>query len=273
MKGIDCPLCGAVNKAEATQCRLCQTSLVKREDTAPLERVDASTARISPRRLLLTLLLLSILALPWVLLSDLFSIPQEIAQTRQGFNDLRARYLRKEEKWLQQKNQVLAVMRAPLPTSHSLGERLEFDDLPLEVLMAYAEDDLSLSPERFGDLAWYPSSDLRRPTFVLSKYESQRWSLPVLLSLELELVSRGDRTHFEFRRLRRGTRDVAQGLAWVYFGAELKALRQIEELVGGMSHLHLSYRKQEARANACDPIFISWQYHYHPPIRTSKEAL
>jgi hypothetical protein len=49
-----------------------------------------------------------------------------------------------------------------------------------------------------------------------------------MLALELEIKVHAERFSLSVSRLRRGSQDIALGLAWTYFGPELESIRQLE---------------------------------------------
>ncbi|MCB1136623.1 MAG: hypothetical protein KDK78_10170, partial [Chlamydiia bacterium] len=211
---MTCQLCGHENRYDVQDCALCGATLHLEGgvQAVPDEAIDVSQTRVSTRRLAVTLLLLAACALPWYLMCDLFQVPVEVVASRKAHAELKKRYAQNPTVWGKQKDQIVAVMQAPMALSQHIADDLVFDSLPLEVLEAYVEEDLGLNAQRYPSLCWYLRPDSKRPTFILSKYEGKGGPFAVTLSLEAAIQSRGDSISIDILRLRRGSREIAPSL-------------------------------------------------------------
>jgi hypothetical protein len=223
-KTMHCPLCGALNESPATSCYLCNTRLATDKSSAP-----AIFRKNKRRRALWKWTwaggwLVAIAITVWLLLSDLFTAPTHVEQSRERFQKLSHRYLVKKEKWNRRKNDLLTQLNA----SSDSKKRVWIRKIPLETFMAYLFEDLSFTPNRFGNAAIYPSDNPSR--LILSKYEYNVWPYRILLSLEIELQPQDGHLIATLKTLRRGSRQIPEALGWVYFASELEALRNLEQL-------------------------------------------
>lgn len=262
-----CPLCKTVIPQDSKRCHVCDIVVAEPSNADPclvVDTIDASHKRYSAPKIVLFFAILVLLAAPWLLMNDLFRVPQEVIDSRAEFQKLATRYHEGQPRWHAEKEQLLENMRL-----HPLEERMNseghsFDNVPLEVFMALLWEDLKFSKDKFRDVTVFPIVDAENPTFLITKYEHGMWPLRILLSLEVQLNNHGNRLTVEFRRLRRGNRDISQDFAWVYFGPELKLLRQLEVLAGGVSHLRI-YPTPAPTAD-CSLERLAWRFDSSPPL-------
>ena len=268
---MQCSLCGAENPNSAKRCGLCDSDL-KSNDTHQvtetstdsshliLDPVDLTRPNIIWSRLAVLIFVLMIVAAPWYLMSDLFQVPTSIETSRDQFSSLRESYLKDPEGWNKQKNQILREMHRHRQDDEPTKGEAVFQDLPLEVLMAYLADDLNFMDKRFRHVCLYPAAETPAARVIISKYEPGFWPFKILVSLEVELETVGKRVVPRFHRLRRGNREVAQGLAWVYFATELQSLRELESFAGGIRLFQLRAQEREEGVADQPDYRLSWHY-------------
>lgn len=262
---MDCPLCGTENTTSAKRCQLCDTPLqadaraeeanAPSPDTIFIDTVDASRMQFSRRKILIATALVTLLTVPWLFMSSLLSVPDDVAESRTLYEKVHARYVDEQASWSKQKDQILAAVARKQKDDPIGSEPALFEGLPLEVALAYLYEDLGMGKNTFTNVAIYPNTDLSNPTFIVSKYQKGMWPLKILLSLEVRLRHDQGAWVVEYQRLRRGSRDISPALAWVYFLPELKLLSKLEALGGGARSLSL-FRP----ASGNTPPQLSWSY-------------
>lgn len=263
-----CALCGAENENEAKRCSLCDAqldgSVEASTDAAPehvvLEPLDASTMNLRWSRLLLVAVAAFMIALPWYTMSDLFVVPVEVREAREHYELLRDSYLDRKDLWNEKKNQIVRSMLAHQRDGDLGKAAVAFQDLPLEVFMAYLADDCDFLTTRYEDTAIFPEPEAQKVRLVISKPEWRFGFIPIMVSLEVELQSVGDSVIASIIRLRRGDRMVSSGLAWSYFASELHALRRLETFAGGVRSFRLYQRATTEGAKEDAGFRMSWSY-------------
>lgn len=265
-----CSLCGAENPDAANRCQLCDTALVRDEVETPsseapshiaLGTADISHVSIRWSRLTQALALLAFLALPWLMMSDLFQTPPDVQQGIEQFQVVKARYFAEQERWDAQKDQVLKVMARHYQDHDLAKDAIPIEDIPFEVLLSYLVDEVNLLSANNDDLVIYPVIDGHDPRLLISKEDRSLWPFRIALSLELMLDQDANGIHVKFLRLRRGSRSENSELAWNYFGPELQQLRKLESYAGGVRQL-LLYRKDAEIAADTSSTYVSWQYQH-----------
>lgn len=268
-----CSLCGAENDFLNTKCVICDSPLSQDVSAS----VSGSEERFSKKRVTLFqgrwkriftyVGLLLLIGVPWILMVDLFQEPEDVLESRKHFDQLRAKYEASKDKWDFQKDQILKAMKEHRQEEDIGKKRLIFEAIPLEILMSFLMEDLNFSATKYQGATVFPAASLNNPTMILSKYESYLGPFSIVLSLEIELFMDGEQIMAKLRRLRRGSRDVSPSLSWVYFGAELQALRAFETFSGGLSQVRL-YQKDEKMTVQDDvEVLLSWHYFHRPLLR------
>lgn len=171
--------------------------------------------------------------LQWIFTSELFYVPLEVAQSRSLFLEAKASYEQQQAYWDMKLHQFLSSV-SDRPERAVNGTALQnLQGSAPELWIAYLVNQLGYSLDRLEKISLLPrdrSSDAI--TLMVSKYENGIWPLRIMLSLEIEIKISGRRLSADVVRIRRGCRDVALGLSWAYFGAELEPLRKLELLPG-----------------------------------------
>jgi hypothetical protein len=165
------------------------------------------------------------LILQWFFTSDIFNIPEDVAQSQHYFQKAKEGYLANRNYWDAKEQHFIDYIRYELEQSNDqeLLERLQ--ETPGEILISYVTQRLPAGLQRLEHVSLF----LREGSpcsLIVSKYETGIWPLKIMLSLELEVKIQGRRLSLVPSRLRRGSQDLALGLAWAYFGPELDTIRQ-----------------------------------------------
>ncbi|MBS0656337.1 MAG: hypothetical protein JSR46_11215 [Verrucomicrobia bacterium] len=165
------------------------------------------------------------LILQWFFTSDIFNIPEDVAQSQHHFQKAKEGYLANRSYWDAKEQHFIDYIRYELDQSNDqeLLERLE--ETPGEILVAYVTQRLPAGLQRLEHISIF----LREGSpcsLIISKYETGIWPLKIMLSLELEVKIQARRLSLVPSRLRRGSQDLALGLSWAYFGPELDTIRQ-----------------------------------------------
>lgn len=266
---MECPICGADNNTLAKRCVLCGVELPKAkdstrrneelvfsEDPVVLETVDVSKPVIVWKRVAWVGVALVLLALPWLLMTDLFFAPKDVILSRNNYNELKERYVVDKSNWQDRKNQILSIINTYGSDYGVLDDYLLFEDVDLAVFMAYLDDEVGLLSAAEGDVALYPElKDGDELILMLSKHEKKFWPLPVVLSLEIVLsFSNNNEVQVNFLTLRRGSRVVPVALAWQYFGPELSSLQD------GFYSFSKGIRGMNVVDDPDEELKISWKY-------------
>lgn len=188
-------------------------------------------------------------------MSDLFADPEDVVLSREHYFELTHNYYEKKEKWDTKKSELIAKIFSSPPNSLK-NKELWINNIPLEVVYAYLSEEVTFNTTRFNDVALYPSDNGRG--LILSKYEHNVWPFRILLSLEIELINEAGTLEVKFHQLRRGTRIIPEGLAWVYFGPELQALRGLDALQEKVTKLKLA----PAKAKQAKGFVVSLAYQH-----------
>jgi hypothetical protein len=270
---MDCPLCGANNSNSATMCFICDSPLKGEFLSSTHERENGEISspktnfrNMNYKKLSTYLVIFLLILIPCFLMLDLFQTPTSITQSRQGFVTVMSNYEKNQERWNHQKDQILEVMNLHRLEEDIGKEKLLFDAIPMEILMAFLVDDLEISA-KFSDLAIYPSKNLSDARLFLTKYESKIWPFQILLSLEVGFTIEEGKVVTQFHHLRRGKREVSPTLAWVYFGPELQALRSFSEFSGGVQRIKLYQKENEQKVQTPSNIYLSWEYFHRSIFR------
>lgn len=254
-----CPLCKSQVPKNTQRCPICDTDLTtQNNEYTVVDTIDASRTRFSAYKIFLVLTVVTLLVTPWLLMGDLFRVPPEVDVSREKFEVLTTRYQQSQTHWHAAKQQLLENMQNRSPEGRlDLGSQA-YDNVPLEVFMAFLREDLQFSKDRFRDVTVFPIPDTKNTVFLITKYEKGVWPLKIVLSLEVQLINKGNRLSVEFRRLRRGSREISRDFAWVYFAPELKLLRQLEVLAGGVSNVHVYILPQPVAEGSQERL--GWRY-------------
>lgn len=267
---MDCPLCGADNHDSAKVCYICDSAFVGNSISADegiqVENLEKKAKRFNYKKVLTYLSILLLIAIPWLLMADLFQSPAWVVKSRTDFFSVKSSYEKNKDRWDFQKDQILEVMNLHRLDDDIGKEKLLFESIPLEIMMAYLIDDLELS-KKFEDLAIFPARNLKQPKIILTKYESNIWPFQIPLSLEVEIYEDGDKVEAKFTRLQRGMREVPPTLAWVYFGTELQVLRNFSEFSGGLRALKLYQKEAKDKKEGSPGLLLSWKYFHRPIFR------
>jgi hypothetical protein len=294
---IECPLCSSSNAVGAQICEICDTELVAettlqriqkpelvvesgskeiershfivepevqntQDSEVIIDTLDITSSRFNKKKLVLVIMLTLLFIIPLFLVFDSFIVPHAVHISRSDFEELKEKYLFNKEGWDFQKGQVLSSMQNHRFDDEIGKEALQFDSIPLEVVMAFLMEELELSKEQFHGFSVYPNGNGASPTVILSKYESKFWPLPILISLKVRLVSEEGLFKPQFMGLYRGSKELSTDLAWVYFGEEFEMLRRLESFSGGVSNLKLAKRfeENEVKDDLASSLELSWDY-------------
>ncbi|MBB65468.1 MAG: hypothetical protein CMO81_10430 [Waddliaceae bacterium] len=264
---MKCTLCGSKNSTSAKQCQLCGTALLlqselpEEQETTILENEPLNQDfPLIYSRVGVFLLILFLLAMPWMFMADLLREPIDVKDLRKDFFSESLSTSLNNELWWRRKQQILQTVYEHRK-DYDIGKQgIKFTDIPEEVALSILLDVLKITPDSKSGLALALSqSSSGGLTLHLNKYQKGIWPLSILLSLEIKShTNKNGYTDFEFSRLRRGTRDVSPNLAWDYFGEELQTLRSLEYLASGLKNLEM-----ENTRGPQESFFekqISWEY-------------
>jgi len=164
----------------------------------------------------------------WMYTSDLFYVPQDVAQARLQFMQARERYMQQRAYWDMKFMQYVTSVYESAEHIHPGLIMHNLHETSPELWIAYLVNRLRISPSRLEQIAIFPiEGDVRTKKLIVSKYEPGIWPLQIMLSLELVLQSDLDTVMTNVIRIRRGSQDIASGLSWAYFGGELESLQMI----------------------------------------------
>jgi len=267
---MECPLCGAHIPEGNLRCQLCDTLVTPQkpkghDEYVLIGTVDVTKPRLCRRKLTIAAVALSLLFIPWLLMADLFVVPHDVKVSRRSFDKIVNSYNEDKSQWHEHKEQVLLSMQPKKLEEQISREKLSFDEVPLETVVAFFEDNLAFTEKYFNHVKFFPSKDLRSTTFLISKNQKGVWRLNIMLSLEVRLSFDDGKLQVLFQRLRRGKRDVSPKLAWIYFGPELEAFRKLEGALGGIINPRVYSVVTEETASA-SPLRLGSQYSSQAPF-------
>lgn len=265
---MECPLCGAHIPDGSLRCQLCDTLITPQKNDhsyVVIDTVDITRPKFCRRKLTIAALALLLLFLPWLLMADLFVVPPDVKASRRSFDKVVKSYSQDRSLWHEHKEQVLLSMEPKSLEEQIAREKLSFDEVPLETVVAFFEDNLSFTKGQLDHVKFFPASDLHSATFLISKYQKGVWPMRIMLSLEVRLSFDDGRLQVLFQRLRRGKRDVSPKMAWIYFGPELEAFRKLESALSGIINPRVYSIITDDTASA-SPLRLGWQYSSQPPI-------
>ena len=232
---MKCPLCGIENESSMTNCYICDIELpkenekVKVVDSITVETIDLSRpSSMCWNRVLGLGILVGFFLLPWLLMMDLYTVPEDVVTSMSSYKKIQNEYKINEQRWNDKKNQIVSVSEA------YKNENLYFENIDSKVLFAFLED---------SNVKFFPKK-AEKPTIILSK--KQKDVFPLMLSLEMQFDN--EKSEFQPVRLRRGSRDIPIALAQHYFNDELDFLRQKRSVFQNITNIQWQNDK------------ISWHY-------------
>lgn len=254
-------MCGTPSYGSCRRCRLCDSALEEGEsrESVSAETIDLRRPGVGRRSLLIGMILAACVAVPWLFMSIFFDCPRDVELSRKHYAALKASYLAHQDFWRGQKQSIVQALQATTECKSLSCAAAVYQDVPLEVAMAFLFEDLGLSSDRFPDMALFPLLDRPVPTLLLSKYEQGVWPFKIVLSLEIAFEIHEKKLAVSFQKLRRGKITSSPSLAYVYFGPELESLRKIRNVEGSLHRLEF-YRLEESPASSirCQGVHLTW---------------
>jgi hypothetical protein len=273
---MECPLCGSDNDPAQKKCYICDSLLhadaVETSQDEDLlfvkEEGVVARGRSASMGVIVAFIFIFSCVSVGVFFSerDVFSEPSYVLNTREECSSVIASYYEQQEMWLQQKQQILSAMHRHRSTEDSSKEATSFDTIPLEVIVAYLDDDLDFGQFLNEGTSLFFLKNLSSPTVIMSKYEGV-WPLRTLVSLEVVLSQKDGAFSAECTKLRRGFRDLDIDSAWEHFGDELYSLRDLNAIWGGVHDFRMYKNSPDqvfsASSHAGISLFMSWKYLQH----------
>jgi len=164
----------------------------------------------------------------WFSTSELFSVPDDVATSRSLFFKAKESYLQNSTYWDAKQRHFSEKLSHELSSGNDVEVLRQIQDIPGEIFISFLLKRLHLGFERLERSAIFPREESSNCSVILSKPENSIWPLTIMLALELEVKVHAERFSLGVSRLRRGSQDIALGLAWTYFGPELESIRQLE---------------------------------------------
>jgi hypothetical protein len=164
----------------------------------------------------------------WFSTSELFSVPEDVAIARSMFFKAKESYFLNNIYWDAKQRHFSEKLSQELLSGNDREVLRQIQDTPGEIFISFLLKRLHLGFERLERCAIFPREDSSNCTVIISKPENSIWPLTIMLALELEVKVHAERFSLSVSRLRRGSQDIALGLAWTYFGPELESIRQLE---------------------------------------------
>lgn len=159
--------------------------------------------------------------------SDVFQVPIEVRDAYQNFKLANQHYEINSLYWDVKQRHLTDEVKQDIAHTGGINSTIYLlQETSGEILISYLLKELKMPKERLETIAIYPKPDGTGLNFIISKLERGVWPLEVILSLELEVVIEQKKIQFLFKRLRRGSQELATGLTWAYFGSDLEWLRQ-----------------------------------------------
>ncbi len=164
----------------------------------------------------------------WFSTSELFSVPEDVAESREKFFQAKERYFQNSTYWDAKQKHFTEKLSEELATRNDFEVLRQIKEIPGEICLSFMLKKLHLSLDRLEKTAIFTRDNASTCSLIISKPENHIWPFGIMLALEVELKIQAERFSLTVTRLRRGTQDIALGLAWTYFGPELESIRQLE---------------------------------------------
>ncbi len=163
----------------------------------------------------------------WSSSSDIFEVPSDVTTAYKNYQDAKRHYYQNSVYWDSKREHF---ERAIIDDLHDHGGHnvpMLLETLTPEMIISFLARNLKLSPERLSFTSIMSKENSSSFTLILSKFEQAVWPLKIIVSLEAEVSITSEGVCLYFTRLRRGSEDLATGLAWAYFGSDLEMLKPL----------------------------------------------
>lgn len=164
----------------------------------------------------------------WFSTSELFSVPQDVAVSRTKFFKAKESYFLNNTYWDAKQRHFSEKLSHELSKRNDHEVLRQIQETPGEIFISFLLKRLHLGMDRLERCAIFTREDSSNCSIIISKPENSIWPMTIMLALELDLKVHAERFSVSVSRLRRGSQDIALGLAWTYFGPELESIRQFE---------------------------------------------
>lgn len=164
----------------------------------------------------------------WFFTSELFNVPEDVAISRSKFFKAKESYFQNSTYWDAKQKHFSEKLSEDLARRNDIDALSQIQEIPGEIFISLLLKKLHLAEERLEKTAVFAREDSSSCTLIISKPENSIWPLSIMLALELEVKVHAERFSLSVSRLRRGSQDIALGLAWTYFGPELESIRSFE---------------------------------------------
>ena len=235
-----------------------ELAIIDRDPLASIPRIDQQEASSSSfsiwhlplfhwKTFSIFIACIAAIVIHWFCTSELFEIPQDVALSRKNFFLAKERYLANASYWDAKQRHFTEFMQQEMPVSEPERILQHLQEAPPEVFISFLINKLRLGLDRLDHIALFPK-ETSASSFglIVSKYEQGIWPLKIMLSMEMEIKIQAHHLSLTFSRLRRGSQDIALGLCWAYFGAELERMRQLELLPSQSYSLPVASEIKEA---------------------------
>ncbi len=164
----------------------------------------------------------------WFSTSELFSVPEDVAISRFKFSKAKESYFQNSTYWDAKQRHFTERLSDELSVHNDTEVLREIQEMPGEIFISFLLKKLRLGLSTLEKTAVFSRDDTSGCSLIISKPENSIWPFGIMLALEVEVKVQKERFSLGVTRLRRGTQDIALGLAWTYFGPELESIRQLE---------------------------------------------
>lgn len=164
----------------------------------------------------------------WFSTSELFGVPEDVAQSRLNFFKAKESYFQNSTYWDAKQKHFTEKLSDHLSVGNDIEALKQIQEIPGEVFVSFMLKKLHLGLSRLEKTAVFSRDNTHGCFLIISKPETSIWPFSIMLALEVELKVHAERFSLSVSRLRRGTQDIALSLAWTYFGPELESIRQLE---------------------------------------------
>ncbi len=168
-----------------------------------------------------------LLILAWSSTSDLFEVPPDVTVAYKSYQEAKRRYFQNSVYWDSKREHFEHLVQEDFMTTEGQHVSLLLETLTPEIFISYLVSKLKISTDRLNTISIMPKESASTFTLIISKTEQAIWPLKIIISLEAEVSVSAQGVSLLFTRLRRGSEDLATGLAWAYFGSDLEALKPL----------------------------------------------
>ena len=263
-----CPVCDTENQKRSKNCSLCDFEFVSSESVT---NTTKSTKRDflyiwSKAKWPMFIFFGLALCSAFVHISENFLLPSDVKASSISFEKVKKNYESEKDVWKSRKNQIIRTMRIYNADGGVNDDFLAFEGIPLEVFLAYLDDDMDFFTDKSTSCFIYPK--------VINKHKSEVFLckkthflgiFPITYSVEITVFSEeGGQVNVAFGEFRRGRRLLNFEEVNTVFFKELSKLKTFNEFARQITNVTWlksgSRLPQKFFQGDPDDVTLSWEF-------------